>query len=204
MPDSTRRAPAGGPDASREPNQQVDHLKSVLSEHAAVDEREALSKAIMLEELERLDHPFDQDAEPTHVTASAIVVGGRGVILHRHRLLHRWLQPGGHIEPGEAPEVAAVRECVEETGLAVAHPADGPVLVHVDVHQAARGHVHLDLRYLLTAPDDDPSPGPGESQEVAWFTWDEALAVADDSLGGALVSARRLIGTPVTRGVDRE
>lgn len=169
-----------------------------------LEQREELSKAIMLEELERLDLPFDQGADPTHVTASAIVVGDRGVILHRHRLLHRWLQPGGHIEPGESPEAAVVRECVEETGLAVAHPADGPALVHVDVHPAARGHVHLDLRFLLTAPNDDPSPGPGESEEVAWFTWDEASAMADDALAGAIVSARRLIGTPGTPGADRE
>jgi 8-oxo-dGTP pyrophosphatase MutT (NUDIX family) len=176
----------------------------VLRVHPVVDQREALSKAIMLEELERLDLPFDQGTDPTHVTASAIVVGDRGLILHRHRRLLRWMQPGGHIERGESPEVAVVRECVEETGLAVAHPADGPALVHVDVHPAARGHVHLDLRFLLTAPDDDPCPGPGESQEVAWFTWDEASAMADDALGGALVAARRLIRAPMTSGADRE
>ena len=63
---------------------------------------------------------------------------------------------------------------MEETGLAVAHPAGGPILVHVDVHAAADGHVHLDLRYLLVGAGRDPRPPPGESQEVAWFTWDEA------------------------------
>jgi mutator protein MutT len=30
-----------------------------------------------------------------------------------------WEFPGGKIEPGESPEAAAVRECLEETGLAV-------------------------------------------------------------------------------------
>ena len=63
--------------------------------------------AIMLAELDRLDRPFDRGADPTHVTASAIVVGDRGVVLHRHRRLHRWLQPGGHIDPGETPAEAA-------------------------------------------------------------------------------------------------
>jgi len=147
----------------------------------------------MLGELDRLERPFDEHAEPTHVTASAIVVGARGVILHRHRRLHRWLQPGGHVDPGETPEEAVLRECREETGLSVAHPAGGPVLVHVDVHPAAGGHVHLDLRYLVWAPDENPAPAPGESQAVAWFSWDDAVALSDEALEGALRSARRLI-----------
>ena len=163
-----------------------------------VDERESLSIAIVLAELERLDRPLDGDADLTHVTASAIVVGSRGTVLHRHRRLHRWLQPGGHIEPGETPADAAVRESVEETGLAVAHPPGGPMPIHVDVHRSARDHVHLDLRYLVHSPDADPAPGPGESQDVAWFTWDEAEAIADDALGGALITARRLAGPPTT------
>ena len=67
------------------------------------------------------------------------------------------------------------------------HPASGPILAHVDVHTAARGHVHLDLRYLVWAPDLPPAPGPGESQEVAWFTWEAALEIADDALTGGLI-----------------
>ena len=169
-------------------------VRLLVERHPVVDEREALSRSIILFELDRLDRPGDEDSGPTHLTASAIVVGDRGVVLHLHRRLHKWLQPGGHLEPGEPPERAVIRECVEETGLRVAHPSGGPCLVHVDVHRAARGHVHLDLRYLVTAPDDDPAPAPGESQDVAWFSWAEAERLADDALAGALQSARRLIG----------
>jgi 8-oxo-dGTP pyrophosphatase MutT (NUDIX family) len=154
----------------------------------------------MLDELQRLPHPFDEDADPTHVTASAVVVGPLGVVLHRHRRLRRWMQPGGHVDPGEAPGGAALRESVEETGLALAHPGTGPELLHVDVHPAAAGHVHLDLRYLLWSADAEPAPGPGESQEVAWFTWDEAEHLADEALVGALVAARRLTGGEATGG----
>src|SRR5688500_10821251 len=41
------------------------------------------------------------------------------VLLHWHRRLGLWLPPGGHIDPGELPDEAAVRETLEETGLAV-------------------------------------------------------------------------------------
>jgi 8-oxo-dGTP pyrophosphatase MutT (NUDIX family) len=141
-----------------------------------------------------LDSPLDQRAGPEHVTGSAVVVGPRGTVLHMHKRLHRWLQPGGHLHPGEAPWEAALRESQEETGLVLDHPEGGARLIHVDVHGAADGHTHLDLRYLLIAPDRDPAPPPGESPEARWFGWDEATAVADDALVGALRAARRRAG----------
>ena len=155
-----------------------------------VDGRERRSIARLLAEVRRLAHPCDEHADPTHVTGSAIVVGSRGVVLHRHRRLGLWLQPGGHVDPGETPAEAALREAVEETGLAVHHVAGGPRLVHVDVHPGPRGHTHLDLRYLLEAPDAEPAPPPGESPDVRWFGWDEAVAVADAGLVGALRALR--------------
>jgi 8-oxo-dGTP pyrophosphatase MutT (NUDIX family) len=165
-------------------------VRSALLDHRPADPREASSRTRTLAELERLERPFDEHADPTHVTVSAIVVGPRGVVLHRHRRLHRWLQPGGHVEPGEMPEDAVLREVREETGLRAEHRVGSPRLLHVDVHEAAGAHVHLDLRYLLAGEDRDPTPEPGESTEVAWFGWDEAVELADEALVGALRSAR--------------
>jgi len=159
-------------------------------------------------DLERLASPFDEHAGLEHVTGSAVVVGRRGTVLHMHKRLHRWLQPGGHLQPGEEPSAAALRESREETGLELTHPDNGPRLIHVDVHDAAHGHTHLDLRYLLMASDRDPSPPPGESPEARWFEWEEAADVADEALVGALRSARRQPEVPAeldpeTRAVPR-
>ncbi|MDA8312023.1 MAG: NUDIX domain-containing protein [Actinomycetota bacterium] len=172
-------------------------LRSLVAAHPPRDRREREAKAQFLVELERLARPLDRGADRVHVTASAVVVGARGIVLHRHRRLRRWIQPGGHVDAGESPAEAALRETVEETGLEVAHPAQGPELLHLDVHPAA-DHVHLDLRFLLLAADEDPKPGPGESPAVRWFGWDEAEVLADAALAGALDAAR----SALQRSVD--
>jgi 8-oxo-dGTP pyrophosphatase MutT (NUDIX family) len=153
--------------------------------------RELASRDLILTALDQLTDPFDRYADPLHLTASAIVAGSRGTVLHLHKTLGRWLQPGGHIDPGEAPWEAAARETEEETGLAPRHVVAGPDLFHLDAHPAG-AHFHLDLRYLLLCGDADPSPQPGESQEVRWFDLDEALAIADDGLVDGLRRLRML------------
>ena len=159
---------------------------AAVTARTPVDARERMSIGRFVTEFARLQEPFSEHADPVHVTGSAFVVGPRGVILHRHRVLGIWVQPGGHIDQGETPWDAAVRETTEEIGLAVDHAGGVPTLVHVDVHPGPRGHTHLDLRYLLEGGDDDPKPPPGESQEVAWFAWDEALAIGEPNLAGIL------------------
>lgn len=164
-------------------------MRDALVAHRTGDDREHLARERILEALDTLADPFDEHAAPVHVTGSAVVAGRRGTVLHLHKRLHRWLQPGGHLQPGESPADAACRESYEETGLDVAHTGTGPRLIHVDVHAAPRGHEHLDLRYLLLAEDAEPVPAPGESPEAQWFSWDEAIGVADVALVGALRAA---------------
>jgi 8-oxo-dGTP pyrophosphatase MutT (NUDIX family) len=161
-------------------------VRRAVYEHLPIDEREAASRQRILEELDGLDHPFDRFAGLVHVTGSALVVGRRGLVMHLHRRLGRWMQPGGHLDPGEEPWNAAIRESEEETGIPTSHPPEGPMMVHVDVHPAAAGHVHLDLRYLVLGADRAPAPPPGESPDVRWCTWDEARAMADDALIGGI------------------
>jgi 8-oxo-dGTP pyrophosphatase MutT (NUDIX family) len=159
----------------------VAELRQAVTGFDAATEREVASRARFLAELDRLADPFSREADPVHVTGSAIVTGRRGTVLHWHKRIGGWMQPGGHIDAGETPWEAARRETQEETGLQVRHPGGGPRLLHLDAHPAG-SHFHLDLRYLLEAADDEPAPPPGESQQVRWFTLPDALEVADDAL----------------------
>lgn len=165
-------------------------LRALVEGHTPASPRESAAQVRFLAELDQLAAPCDEHAGPIHVTASAIVVGRRGTVLHLHKRLGIWMQPGGHIDAGEAPETAARREATEELGLAVEHPESGPQLIHLDVHDAALGHTHLDLRYLLIGSDDDPHPPPDESPDARWCSWDEAIAMADAALIDALPLAR--------------
>ena len=165
-------------------------FRRAVADFDAATPRELRSRARFLAELDRLSDPFNRHADPVHVTGSAIVVGPRGTVLHWHKRVGGWLQPGGHVDPGETPWQAALRETHEETGLQVRHPDGGPRLVHLDVHPAGP-HVHLDVRYLLVSDDAEPAPPAGESQQVRWFTLGDAIALADAGLVDGL---RRIAG----------
>ena len=158
-------------------------LARSLDAHRPADAHEAADLRQIVEFVGRHPDPFDRRIPEGHLTGSAIVVspdGGR-VLLLRHRKLQRWLQPGGHADPGErAGETVALREALEETGIAgLALHAGAPRPLDVDVHDIpARGgepaHLHLDLRYLVLAPAEAAlARSPMESDEVRWFGWDE-------------------------------
>jgi 8-oxo-dGTP pyrophosphatase MutT (NUDIX family) len=170
-------------------------VRRSVVERVPIDDDERQRIESFLTEFDRLDDPFSQEHDPVHVTGSAIITGPRGVILLRHKHLGLWLQPGGHVDPGETPWEAALREAHEETGLDLAFArfddSGMPTLVHVDVHPAGRGHTHLDLRYLVEGDDADPDPPVDESQEIEWLDWDAAIERAGDGrLAAALRSLR--------------
>jgi len=116
-------------------------------------------------QLARPDDLRSRKTMPGHLTVGALIVraGRREILLVRHRALGLWMQPGGHFEPGEYPAAAALREAIEETGIAGLsldpwHEGDGLPL-DIDSHpipaserKGEPAHLHHDLRYLFHAP----------------------------------------------------
>ncbi len=118
-------------------------------------------------------------------TVAVFVVHDERVLLHYHEKLRRWLPPGGHIEPNELPDEAAVREVMEETGVActlVGAPRmqyDDPSLPRqlatpagIQLEQIGPDHQHIDLIYFA-------SGAPAETRDkVGWFGLDELEPLA--------------------------
>ncbi|ANM32444.1 hypothetical protein ABI59_22945 [Acidobacteria bacterium Mor1] len=127
--------------------------------------------------LESTPAPFDRGQFiPGHVTASAFILSpaGDALLLIRHPTLGRWLQPGGHVEPGDADVLeAARREAEEEVGLrGLPLAARAPGLFDLDIHPipargAEPGHEHFDVRFLFQSPTESFQCGH-ETRQGAW------------------------------------
>ena len=123
--------------------------------------------------------------------ATTFVVHENKTLLLHHRKLDRWLPPGGHIEPDELPDVAALREVEEETGLKVALLDAGaplgpvrrlaqPLCILLEI--IAPDHEHIDLIYAARVVGGDVLHAPGEVHAWRWYTAAEldAPEVAED------------------------
>jgi 8-oxo-dGTP pyrophosphatase MutT (NUDIX family) len=133
-------------------------------------------------------HPdcFSRHCFPGHITTSAFIVSPdlEHCLLTHHRKLSRWLQLGGHVEGECEPHRAALREAIEESGMArfrFFDESSRPLPYDVDVHSipARPGepqHDHHDLRYLLIAEPGQSIQVSDESHDVRWFP---ITAIAD-------------------------
>jgi ADP-ribose pyrophosphatase YjhB (NUDIX family) len=115
-------------------------------------------------------------------TATTFVVHEGRTLLLLHRKLGAWFPPGGHIDPHELPDEAAVREVREETGLEVellepARPL-GEVLVLPQPHcilleDIGPGHQHIDLIYFARVRGGTLTHAEREAHAARWLSWDE-------------------------------
>ena len=121
-------------------------------------------------------------------TVEVFVVYKDKVLLRKHDKYKIWLSVGGHIEPDEDPNQAAVREVREEVGLDVVL-ADGMLPFRRDTskykelippkflnkHRIGDTHEHVAMTYFgRAATDEIKEPEQDEiSGGCRWFTREE-------------------------------
>lgn len=108
----------------------------------------------------------------------------RGILMiYRHRFLPAtwgWEIPGGALEPGERPEVAARREFEEETGWSVVGK-----LHHLSTHHPSVGLVNQTFHIYL-ADQAEELGAPTDTNEAAAVMWRSFEEVVDDLQTGAI------------------
>ncbi len=135
-------------------------------------------------------------------TVAVLVVHNGKILLHRHKKLGRWLPPGGHIEPNELPDEAALREVWEETGvdatligepaIAIDLPGQPRQLtppLGIQVTPIAPDHEHIDIIYLATG-----APAPA-MPDVDWFAPEEwgALDLTEEVHAWCVLAVQRFM-----------
>lgn len=116
-----------------------------------------------------------------------------------------WGFPKGHLEDGETPADAALRETTEETGLTDLH-VQGPIRI-IDWHFRFRGrHIHKYCHFfLLESREGDAIPQADEGITACrWCVLDEALeTLSYDNARGVLKRAGDMVRTLVAVGAGR-
>ncbi|MEU9234082.1 NUDIX hydrolase [Streptomyces subrutilus] len=131
--------------------------------------------------------------ETTHRPAARVICLDAA---HRLLLLHwrdaydgtrLWEPPGGGIEAGETPLVAARRELVEETGLDPAAVLDRSVPVERDVWWNGKRHRGTESFFVARFAEERPPLTrtgllPDEQVDLeahAWIAWSDLGSLAD-------------------------
>ena len=138
--------------------------------------------------LEHSEAPFSpEQLNPGHFTASAFVLspGSEALLMIYHARLARWLQPGGHVDPGDPDLVeTARRECGEEVGrtdLVLDREGVFDVDIHTIPETAKRSqHEHFDVRFLFRSPTREIRAG-SDALDAKWIPLQAIAACESDA-----------------------
>jgi 8-oxo-dGTP pyrophosphatase MutT (NUDIX family) len=126
-------------------------------------------------------NPFSRKNQEGHITASGLVIKDDKVLLIFHPYIKRWFQPGGHIEEGDSPIEAAIREVYEETGYFCELDSDNQDPIDIDIHEIPENpkksegaHLHIDLLYRLRVLRQEKSV---EDIEFQWFSFGDVESI---------------------------
>ena len=121
------------------------------------------------------------------------------LMLHKHKLLDKYLQFGGHVELHENPWAALTHELLEESGYtmqqlkvlqptsrltkvsnAILHPTPANILTHAFGNL---DHYHTDIAYaFVTHEAPSATIGDGESTDIKLLTAQELAALSADKI----------------------
>lgn len=132
-----------------------------------------------------------------HFTATVYMLRDDHVLLIFHKKMQKWLPPGGHLNPNEAPHEAAKREAIEETGIEVEFTLQENIWVErwnassiprpymclleeIPAYKDQPAHQHIDFVYVGKPVGGTELENLDETDGLRWFTLEEIEALESD------------------------
>jgi len=173
-----------------------DSAIALLTEWRAPDPAQDTLRHAVLAFVHSRDDACLRECVPGHVTASTLVLDETGdrALLTLHPRLGRWVQLGGHCEEQDGTILAAaLREAVEESGVADLRIAPELAAVHVHPVTCSLGVPtrHLDLQFVARAPAGARISISDESDDLRWWPADALPEGTDHALAHLVAQARR-------------
>ena len=142
--------------------------------------------------------------EKIDFTVAIFVVRDTKVLVILHRKLGKWLPLGGHIELDEEPEIAALREAKEESGLDVELIGERPPTTEpgtraliaprfLDIHRISDTHEHIGMIYFARPKGGDLSLAEEEHHDIRWVSAEELDALQPPMSGAVKWYCRKAI-----------
>lgn len=174
-------------------------IVSIVASVVAFDDKEARDRADILDWLRSTTDVYRR-VKPSipdrHMAVYCVPVdlAEHRIFLGFHLGAQHWLPPGGHVDIGEFPRCAALRECEEELGMVPNLYRDSPILaslertvgmnVHTDVVLWFAFDCSAQMRLSLTEE---------EFGDQRWFSFSEISNLhTNPNLGRFLTKLKRL------------
>lgn len=148
----------------------------LLKQYRPYNTHESEMKDRLVDFVKKTKDCFDNFFKEGHITASAWVLDKekRKVGLVHHRLINRWLQPGGHSDGNPDTPQEALREAQEEFGVEGLE-LDSENIFDIDIHLIKEDkkrnlgeHYHFDVRFLVLGDSKIPPKISSESTDTKW------------------------------------
>lgn len=161
------------------------NLEQELKKYIPYNEDEKINVQKTLQFLLTNSNCYDRSNLFGHISASAFVVDREGnILLNQHKIINMWFQFGGHCD-GETDCISvAKRELMEESGIENCEIYQNSIF-DVDCHIIPANpnknepeHYHYDIRFLFITNQKNFKI-THESNNIKWFTIDEAFKVVD-------------------------
>lgn len=112
---------------------------------------------------------------PKHLVSYFAVVSDDHILLVDHRAAQLWLPTGGHVEPGEHPRQAVLRELREELGINPEGDIGEPLMITCTTTVGlTAGHTDVSLWYVVQSSMEKQLQYDAEEfAEAKWFHRDD-------------------------------